>query len=75
MEDAMVVRDVNLLRSLLALKGLHKQTDIAAALDMSKNSIVRMFKQKPVLLATARRVAKLAVIELEEEPTPGQGER
>lgn len=71
-----MVKDANLLRSLFALKGLHKQVDIARALDMSENSVVRLFKGKPIHRGTARRIAKLVNRGVDDlfgdAPTPGQ---
>ncbi len=54
----MMIRDANLLRALFAARGLHKQIDVAKAIDMSQNSVVRLFKGKPVHSGTARRIAK-----------------
>lgn len=69
----MIVKDPNLLRSLLTLKGLYRNVDIAKALRMHENSVARMFRGLPVYTGTAERVSEMAGIpssELFKEHTP-----
>jgi DNA-binding XRE family transcriptional regulator len=62
-----------MLRSLFALKGAHKQVDIAKAIYLSENSVVRMFKGYKINRGTAMRIAdylERTVDELFEESLP-----
>lgn len=55
----MILKDPDKLRLLFAQQKVYKQVEIANLLDMSENSVVRLFKQLPVYGGTARRIAKL----------------
>lgn len=61
----MIVKDANLLRSLFVRRGM-QQKDVAGALHMSQNSIVRMLKGYPVQRRTANQVAELVDQAVEE---------
>jgi len=54
----MVIRDTNIFRSLLALRGLHQQIDIAKKFHTSENSVTRWFKGKPMHRGTAERISE-----------------
>lgn len=55
----MILKDPDKLRLLFAQQKIYKQVEIASLLEMSENSVVRLFKQLPVYGGTARRIAKL----------------
>lgn len=70
----MIIKDESKLRSLFALKGLHRQVDIAKEIFLSENSVVRLFKGERVNNSTAKRIASYLGVDVtevfEEDPFP-----
>lgn len=68
----MKLKDINRLRALFAMKGIHKQIDMAEAVFLSENSVVNLLKGNKVNRSTAKRIASFLdceVTELFEEET------
>lgn len=68
----MKLKDTNKLRALFAMKGIHKQVDMAKAIFLSENSVVNLLKGNKVNSTTAKRIASFLdcdVTELFEEET------
>lgn len=64
--DDMILKDKNKLLSLLAAKGIFKRIDMARAIDVSANTMVRLLQGKRTHASTARRLAGVAGAEVDE---------